>query len=154
MTFVNVKTFTPENSGNVGRDIRRQNIKGEESSALAQTLGIKAVKKSDNANTISYSGQVDFPQPSVVGFGRVTSAGARSTPFLSDKWVISKGGTGLYTITHNLGFTNYVVSVTASDVNARIISIGGETATKFDIRTFNTSGTATDTAFHFIVYIQ
>lgn len=151
--FVPIK-FTPENSGNFNRFSKKGEIQSEGSSAIDQVLGIKAVKKVENPNTPYYQGQVDFPQPSVVGFGKVTSAGAKSTPFLSDRWTVAKNSTGNYTITHNLGFTNYVPIVTASDTNARIICVSGETATKFDVETYNDAATATDTAFNFIVYIQ
>lgn len=151
--FVPIK-FTPENSGNFNRFSKKGEIQSDGSSAIDQVLGIKAVKKVENPNTPYYQGQVDFPQPSVVGFGKVTSAGAKSTPFLSDRWTVAKNSTGNYTITHNLGFTNYVPIVTASDTNARIICVSGETATKFDVETYNDAATATDTAFNFIVYIQ
>lgn len=154
MSVINVKTFTPENSGNIGRNIVKGKIKTQESSALDQALGVKAPRNSDNANDIYYQGQVDFPQPSVVGFGKVTSAGAKSTPFLSDRWTVAKNSSGNYTITHNLGFTNYVPIVTASDTASRTICVSGETSTKFDVETYTDAGTQTDTAFNFIVYIQ
>lgn len=146
--------FDPLDSGSYNRFMKREEIQNEGSSALAQTIGLKAIKVPTNANDTYYQGQVDFPQPSVVGFGKVTSAGAKSTPFLSDRWTVAKNSTGNYTVTHNLGFTNYVPIVTASDTNARIICVSGETATKFDVETYNDAATATDTAFNFIVYIQ
>ena len=151
--FVPIK-FTPENSGNFNRFSKKSEIQSEDSSAIDQVLGIKAVKKVENPNTPYYQGQVDFPQPSVVGFGKVTSAGAKSTPFLSDRWTVAKNSSGNYTITHNLGFTNYVPIVTASDTASRTICVSGETSTKFDVETYTDAGTQTDTAFNFIVYIQ
>jgi hypothetical protein len=146
--------FTPKNSGSYSRFMQRDTIKAESSNALEQTLGIKVGEKAQNANTPYYQGQVDFPQPSVVGFGKVTSAGAKSTPFLSDRWTVAKNSSGNYTITHNLGFTNYVPIVTASDTASRTICVSGETSTKFDVETYTDAGTQTDTAFNFIVYIQ
>jgi len=151
--FVPIK-FTPENSGNFNRFSKKGEIQSEGSSAIDQVLGIKAVRKVENPNTPYYQGQVNFPQPSVVGFGKVTSAGAKSTPFLSDRWSVAKNSSGNYTITHNLGFTNYVPIVTASDTASRTICVSGETATKFDVETYTDAGTQTDTAFNFIVYIQ
>lgn len=151
--FVPIK-FTPENSGNFNRFSKKGEIQPDGSNSIDQVLGVKAVKTIENANTPYYQGQVDFPQPSVVGFGKVTSAGAKSTPFLSDRWTVAKNSTGNYTITHNLGFTNYVPIVTASDTASRTICVSGETSTKFDVETYTDAGTQTDTAFNFIVYIQ
>lgn len=146
--------FDPVNSGTFNRLGTREQIQVQGSSALDQTIGLKATQESNNANSVFFQGQIDFPQPSIVGFGKVTSSGDKSTPFLSDRWSVVKNSTGNYTITHNIGFTNYVPIVTASDTNARIICVSGETATKFDVETYNDSATATDTAFNFIVYIQ
>lgn len=146
--------FDPPNSGSYNRFMTREQIQSEGSSAIAQTLGLKVSRTPSNANDTYYQGQVDFPQPSVVGFGKVTSAGAKSTPFLSDRWSVAKNSTGNYTITHNLGFTNYVPIVTASDTASRTICVSGETSTKFDVETYTDAGTQTDTAFNFIVYIQ
>jgi len=146
--------FDPLYSGSYNRFMKREEIQNEGSSALAQTLGLKVSRTPSNANDTYYQGQVDFPQPSVVGFGKVTSAGAKSTPFLSDRWTVAKNSSGNYTITHNLGITNYVPIVTASDTASRTICVSGETSTKFDVETYTDAGTQTDTAFNFIVYIQ
>lgn len=151
--FIPIK-FTPENSGNFNRFSKKSEIQPDGSTAIDQVMGVKAIKKAENPNTPYYQGQVNFPQPSVVGFGKVTSAGAKSTPFLSDRWSVAKNSSGNYTITHNLGFTNYVPIVTASDTASRTICVSGETATKFDVETYTDAGTQTDTAFNFIVYIQ
>lgn len=151
--FVPVE-FTPENSGNFDRFSKKSEIQSQGSSALDQVMGVKAIKKVENPNTPYYQGQVNFPQPSVVGFGKVTSAGAKSTPFLSDKWTVVKNSTGNYTITHNIGDTNYVVQLTPEDSNPRIITVSGITSSVFVIKTTSDAGTLTDTAFHFIVYKQ
>lgn len=151
---INISSFTPNNSGNIGRSIIKARIKPEESSALDQVLGVKAEQIVDNANSPFYSGQVNFPQPSVIGFGKVTSAGAKSTPFLADTWAVAKNSTGNYTITHNIGDTNYVVQLTPEDSNPRIIGVSGITSSVFVIKTTSDAGTLTDTAFHFIVYKQ
>lgn len=146
------KEFTPLNSGTYNRFLNKEQIQQQGSSAIAQTLGIKKLEPVENANTPYYQGQVNFPQPSVVGFGKVTSAGAKSTPFLADNWTSAKNSTGNYTITHNIGNTNYVVLLTAEDTAARIIDVSGITSSKFDVETYSDAGTQTDTAFHFIVY--
>lgn len=146
--------FDPLNSGSYNRFMVKEEIQVEGSSALAQTIGLKVSENIQNVNNTYYQGQVDFPQPSVVGFGKVTSAGAKSIPFFSDKWSVAKNSSGNYTITHNLGVTNYVPIITASDTASRTICVSGETSTKFDVETYTDAGTQTDTAFYFIVYIQ
>jgi len=151
---IKLDSFQPQDSGTYNRFIERDRIRDGKSNAVAQTLGVKVETASLNANIPYYQRQVDFPQPSVVGFGKVTSAGAKSTPFLSDRWTVAKNSSGNYTITHNLGFTNYVAIVTAVDTASRTICVSGETSTKFDVETYTDAGTQTDTAFNFIVYIQ
>lgn len=148
--------FDPQNSGSYNRFMNREQIQAEGSSALAQTLGIKKVSVPSNANDAYYQGQVDFPQPSVVGFGKVTSAGAKGIPFLSDRWSVTKNSTGIYTVTHNIGNTQYVPFIQLIETvgNPRTNTISSITSTTFVVRTFNNAGTATDTDFNFIVYIQ
>ena len=152
--FVPIK-FTPENSGNFNRFSKKGEIQPDGSNSIDQVLGVKAVKTIENANTPYYQGQVDFPQPSVVGFGKVTSAGAKDVPFLSDRWSVVKSSTGIYTITHNIGNTQYVpfIQVIETVGNPRTHTISSMTSTSMVVRTFNNAGTATDTAFNFIVYI-
>lgn len=146
--------FTPKDSGSYSRFMQRDTIKAESSNALEQTLGIKAGETAQNANTPNYQGQVDFPQPYVVGFGKVTSAGARDIPFLSDRWSVVKSSTGIYTVTHNIGNTQYVpfIQLIETAGNPRTNTISSITSTTFVVRTFNNAGTATDTDFNFIVY--
>lgn len=146
--------FTPKDSGSYSRFMQRDTIKSESANALEQVLGVKVGDLPYNANTPYYQGQVDFPQPSVVGFGKVTSAGAKDVPFLSDRWSVVKSSTGIYTITHNIGNTQYVpfIQVIETVGNPRTHTISSMTSTSMVVRTFNNAGTATDTDFNFIVY--
>ncbi len=156
MQDTNLQQFKPELSGQINRNFSRQNIRPNESSALDQTLGVKQTKTTENANSKFYQGQVDFPQPSIFGFGKVTSSGAKGLPFFSDRWSVIRNSTGIYTITHNIGNTLYVPFIQAVETvgNARTCTISSLTENTMVIRTFNSSGTATDTDFHFIVFIQ
>lgn len=146
--------FTPKDSGSYSRFMQRDTIKAESANALEQVLGVKVGDLPYNANTPNYQGQVNFPQPSIVGFGKVTSAGAKDIPFLSDRWDVTKSSTGIYTITHNIGNTQYVpfIQVIETVGNPRTHTISSMTSTAMVIRTFNNAGTATDTAFNFLVY--
>lgn len=153
---IKLDSFQPQDSGAYNRFIERDRIRDGKSNAVAQTLGVKVETASLNANTPYYQGQVDFPQPSVLGFGKVTSAGAKGVPFLSDRWSVVKNSTGIYTITHNIGNTQYVPFIQLIETvgNPRTNTISSITSTTFVVRTFNNAGTATDTDFNFIVYIQ
>lgn len=150
---INVETFDPANSGDLNRSINKEPVKGDSASALAQATGVKVSPILANPNAPVYSGQVDFPQPFVSGLGRVTSAGAKGSSFLSDRWSVVRNTTGIYTLTHNIGNNNYIVMLTLEDIgNPRYCTLDTPTSTQFVVRTFNNSGTAADTAFHFIVY--
>jgi len=82
--------------------------------------------------------------------GRVTSAGVASAKF-PPGWSVSHPGTGLYTITHNLGHTNYSVVVSAVD---NVSAWGGPrsiSANSFQVGMNGGSGPA-DVGFCFSVF--
>jgi len=80
--------------------------------------------------------------------GRVTS-NASGTPFPTG-WSLSHGSTGFYTITHNLGHSNYVVAVTLL-TNPGRANISSDSTTSFTVRTQNASGSDADFDFYFVV---
>lgn len=83
--------------------------------------------------------------------GVVTSTGTAGTPFPSG-WTAGKNATGDYTVTHNLGTTNYVVVGSAiSGGKILLWSQSSSDGNQFNILTFNTAGTSTDTTFSFIL---
>ncbi len=83
--------------------------------------------------------------------GRVSSAGVASAKFPLN-WSVAHTATGFYTITHNMGHSNYAVTATAID-NASVVaggrSIGSST---FVITTVDFTGNPVDTAFSFAVF--
>lgn len=85
--------------------------------------------------------------------GTVTVAGAAGTPF-PDSWTVSVTG-GVYTITHNLGHSNYTVVATISESSSlgylRIDSRNDDT---FVISTYDTSGSSTARAFGFVLQVN
>jgi hypothetical protein len=70
-------------------------------------------------------------------------------------WSVSRTGTGVYRIVHNLGTTDYVVTVTATRFVATVVQIVGtiepKTADYFDVTWSTTGGIAVNTNFDFIV---
>lgn len=77
---------------------------------------------------------------------RVTSAGAASTPWDKSGWTVAKTGVGVYTITHDIGTTNYGVIIQQDNDSTpdslRFSAVRGTTTAV--IYTVNGSGTATD----------
>lgn len=106
-----------------------------------------------NYNQKRFYGTANLPQPAVMGFGYVTSAGAKDTAkvFLPDQWVVTKPSTGTYRITHNLVTDRYDINVTPVDTSMRVTVISNRTTTAFDVLIYNQAGTLTDTAFRFSV---
>jgi hypothetical protein len=109
----------------------------------------------DTINTPDYMRTAEFPQPSVIGLGYVTSAGAVDTAkfFFSQNWTVAKNSTGNYTITHNIGYaTKYlpIFNLIGTTDKSFAVTVNANTT---DIVTFNQAGTATDTAFMFVFYL-
>jgi hypothetical protein len=81
--------------------------------------------------------------------GHVAFGGSAGTPFPSG-WSVAHTSTGVYTITHDLGDTDYEVAITPYDGYLRFIEYDKATST-ITARFFNISGSAADTEFGFIV---
>ena len=100
-----------------------------------------------------FYGQGKFPQPYILASGYVTSAGATGVFIIPDTLVVAKTATGIYKITHKIGFANrYIVIPTpiiTTDATATVANVLADTV---EVRTFNTAGAATDTAFSFVIY--
>ena len=81
--------------------------------------------------------------------GAISAAGsATSAP---RNWSVSKTGTGVYQVIHNLGVTNYNVAAISVDANPFIVQRVFKDANSFSIITTNVAGAATDCAFDFVV---
>lgn len=100
--------------------------------------------------TSNGTGALPTFQTSVSSFGGIVNTdGTASTPFPSG-WSITYNAVGSYTITHNLGTTNYVV--TGSIISGgKDLLVTGIVANSFDILTVNNSNTAVDSKFTFIL---
>ena len=127
----------------------------EQSSAVNQVLNTKPSETVLNINQPEYSRTAEFPAPSVIGLGYVTSAGAADTTkfFFSQNWTVAKNSTGNYTITHNIGdSTKYLPQINLIGTTDKSFAVTVNANTT-DIVTFNQAGTATDTAFMFVFYL-
>lgn len=86
--------------------------------------------------------------------GRVGSDGTAGTPFPAG-WTAAKSSAGRYTVTHNLGSTDYAVTVTNISAFSNAAAITDLSANSFEITLYeNTTGAtwnATDTAFMFML---
>lgn len=85
--------------------------------------------------------------------GVVGSTGTAGTPFPSG-WTSVKNVTGDYTVTHNLGTANYVVVGSAiSGGKVFLWSQSSSDGNQFNVLTFSSGGTGTDTTFSFIMVL-
>jgi hypothetical protein len=81
--------------------------------------------------------------------GHVAFGGSAGTPFPSG-WSVAHTSTGVYTITHDLGDTDYEVAITCYDGYLRFIEYDKASST-VTVRLFNISGSAADAEFGFLV---
>lgn len=84
--------------------------------------------------------------------GRIAAAGTAS--YLPTGWTVSKPSAGTYTVTHNLGLSDYDVTVTPVDTVAKIPFVSTYQSNSFTVVVTNTAGTATDTAFAFHLKVR
>jgi hypothetical protein len=136
----------------------KQNIDRGAATALDQALGVKTTLPPSNPNDYIYSRSVEFPQPSIIGVGAVTSGGAVDTNrfFFSQSWTItppSTLGTGIYRINHSIGDGKYNVLLTPINTTAFTANIAAFNNNYFEVRTFNGAGVATNCSFTFTVWI-
>jgi hypothetical protein len=141
--------------GQVDRYLYKENVERARKTSLDQAIGVKEQYAPSNPNDYIYSRTVEFPQPSIVGIGAVTTGGAIDTTqfFFSQKWVPSRTGAGAYTITHNIGDNKYNVLISPIATSAFTANISARNANDFQIKTWNAAGVATDCAFTFTVWM-
>ena len=66
-------------------------------------------------------------------------------------WTCIANGTGDYTITHNMGSGAYIVVGNVVNATVGILFVVSKSTNSFDIKTTNSSGTATHMQFNLIV---
>ncbi len=80
------------------------------------------------------------------------SLGASVTGTLPNGWSVAHTGTGLFTITHNLGHTDYaLVATTNSNVNRTIERSGAQGTNTILVKVTDTSNVSTDDDFSFML---
>jgi hypothetical protein len=141
--------------GSINRYLYKENVERARSTALDQAIGVKEQYAPSNPNDYIYSRSVEFPQPSIIGVGVVTSGGAIDTSrfFFSQKWVPSRTGAGAYTITHSIGDAKYFVLISPIATTAFTANISAFNNNDFQVKTWNAAGVATDCSFTFTVWM-
>lgn len=86
----------------------------------------------------------------VIYFGKVVSGSITEDNFVP--WSVSQPATGRYTITHNLGHSDYAVQVTPIASTVKNITIQSESSTTFQVRIANLSDVLEDNDFYFTVF--
>jgi len=93
-----------------------------------------------------------YPQPVIIGAGFVNAAGTAGTVFPSG-WTVTNIGTGQYRITHNLGTTDYAVTLTPLAGTTREFSVQVQDINFFETRFYNNATTSlTDTDHSFLLF--
>lgn len=87
--------------------------------------------------------------------GGVASNGSVTHAIFPNSWSATKDATGEYTITHNLGTTEYVPIATCLEITStpRIFNFETVGANTFTVTTWADDGTAADAAFWFLVLV-
>lgn len=68
-------------------------------------------------------------------------------------WDMAQSGTGVYLVTHNIGHTNYSVSITPESF-PYYGAVYNMTSTTFEVRTFNSGGAAVNSYWNCNVFIN
>jgi len=97
----------------------------------------------------SGSGILDWKSVPSVNYGYVNSGASMGTN--PSGYSVSSGGTGIYTVTHNLGTTAYAVTCTARASTVKNISVSARNSNSFTVRIANLSDALEDNDFMFIL---
>lgn len=81
--------------------------------------------------------------------GNVASGGTATS--LPSGWTSAKTGTGAYTVTHNLGSTDYGVSITSSGGQFGVFAVYAINSNSFDCSTVSLAASLADCAFSFVL---
>ncbi len=93
-----------------------------------------------------------YPQPVIIGAGFVNAAGTPGSVF-PQGWTVANIGLGQYRITHNLGTTDYAVTLTPLAGTTREFSVQAQTTTYFETRFYSNASTSlTDTDHSFLLF--
>ncbi len=97
----------------------------------------------------SGSGILDWKSVPSMTYGYVNSGASMGTN--PSGYSVSSGGTGIYTVTHNLGTTAYAVTCTARASVVKNITVSARNSNSFTVRISNLSDVLEDNDFMFII---
>lgn len=72
----------------------------------------------------------------------------------SSAWSVASGSTGVYTVTHNLGHTDYLVLVSALATNVKECSVSARNNNDFVVKIANATGTLEANDFFFELILK
>lgn len=72
----------------------------------------------------------------------------------TSSWTVASGSTGVYTVTHNLGHTNYIVLVSGLATNVKECSVSARNSNDFVIKIANNTGTLEANDFFFELILK
>ena len=79
------------------------------------------------------------------------SLGASVTGTLPNNWSVSQSATGVFTVTHNLGHTDYALVATTDSASARVVERTVIQTNSFLVKITSTANAATDDDFSFML---
>lgn len=85
--------------------------------------------------------------------GAVVST-AMESGWNSSAWSVASGSTGVYTVTHNLAHTNYLVLVSALATNVKECSVSARNNNDFVVKIANATGTLEANDFFFELILK
>lgn len=112
-------------------------------SVLNETLVAMKTRDEQLADAIDAGGGLGGYPVSI----NVTS-GVLSVNYAPAGWTITKTGTGVYTITHNMGNSSYIVLPALVNTVPLLTTVSNYQDNSFVISIFNQSGTLTDSSFN------
>jgi len=129
----------------------------EEQGPVQKSLGNRTEIPPVNPNEPFYYRNANFPQMGMIGFGYVLATGLVGDFCIPQSFIPLagiKGGTGVYTITHNIGSVKYIPIINLRDTASKNFTVEVNANTTV-IRTFTSNtAAAVDTAFMFVFYLN
>lgn len=82
--------------------------------------------------------------------GIISNTGTASVVYGPSGWTVARSSLGITVVTHNLGTTNYALTVSAT-TQGIIAAVTGSTTTTFTIITTTDAGALADHSYHFVL---
>lgn len=114
-----------------------------------QTVSLGVIASNKFGSGLVIAGKSALSNNGNLYHGRVDSAG--TTVSGDSGFTVSKTGTGIYLIIHNLGATTYTMVLVRNGVTDGASTVSSYLANSVEVRTFNTAGSLADAGFSFML---